>query len=61
MPFILLVFSLLIVAMYYINFTIRGSFSLFLGIYGTLMVIYLLGKQSLSFFIDQLQVIRFQI
>ncbi|KHA45933.1 hyaluronan synthase HasA [Bacillus anthracis] len=50
MPFILLVFSLLIVAMYYINFTIRGSFSLFLGIYGTLMVIYLLGKQSLSFF-----------
>lgn len=48
--FVLLVFSIAISSMFYVSFTLKGMFSIFLGLYGTLMVLYLLTKQSLSFF-----------
>jgi hyaluronan synthase len=48
--FIVTVFLMAICGMFYINFLAKGRIEFFLGIYGTLMVSYLLGKMILSFF-----------
>lgn len=42
-------FAILVVALFYINFQAKGFFNLSLGIYGSVMVMYLLGKMLLSF------------
>ncbi len=47
---IILTFVVMIGAIFYVNFQVKGKFSLFLGIYGGVMVIYLIGKMVLSFF-----------
>lgn len=46
---IFILFSLLVVALYYINIQAKGKFDLLLGVYGMIMVAYLLGKMLLSF------------
>jgi hyaluronan synthase len=48
--FIITVFLISLFGMFYINYLAEGKFDFFLGIYGTLMVSYLLGKMILSFF-----------
>lgn len=48
--FVSIIFSITIVAMFAMSYFIRGTFNVFLGVYGSIMVLYLLTKQSLSFF-----------
>jgi hyaluronan synthase len=47
---VLVIFIITIVGLFYTNYLIRGKFELFLGIYGSIMITYLLGKMALSFF-----------
>ncbi len=42
-------FVFLVAVMSYVNVTIKGDYSLYLGYYGSIMVLYLLGKMVLSF------------
>ena len=48
--YIVSVFALMIAGMFYVNTMIKGKFDLLLGIYGSVMVAYLIGKMALSFF-----------
>lgn len=47
---VITIFILSVIGMFYINTTIKGRFEFYMGIYGTLMITYLLFKMSLSFF-----------
>jgi hyaluronan synthase len=48
--FIITIFLIALCGMFYINFLAKGKIDFFLGVYGTLMVSYLLVKMVLSFF-----------
>jgi hyaluronan synthase len=48
--FIFLIFLASLVGMFYVSFIVKGKFEMYLGIYGSIMVMYLLGKMILSFF-----------
>jgi hyaluronan synthase len=39
----------LVCVLFYVNATIKGGFNIFLGIYGSIMVTYMVGKMALSF------------
>jgi hyaluronan synthase len=47
--FVFTLFILSIIALSYVNYKAKGSANLFLGVYGSLMISYLLGKMILSF------------
>lgn len=47
--FVMIVFSMLIVALGWVSYIAKGGASFALGIYGSIMVTYLLGKMVLSF------------
>ncbi|MDY7043661.1 glycosyltransferase [Virgibacillus sp. M23] len=48
--FIVFIFVITVSGMLYVNYMSKGKFDLFLGVYGSMMVTYLLGKMALSFF-----------